>query len=214
MKKKVTRRQFAKYLSHSAIAAAFFKTIISERALGAVPGKNLVIFSHPNGHKNWQLTRQAVMASRMANRALLCQGMYYNTNGISHGGAANLLRFQANQGGSFDIDLNKALGLKTMRVSIDFNPNQNADIMCRDANGQLGQIYDNPQQAFGQFFGASAEPVDPGTQNDIYAGRKSIVDHCLDDVNRLKSELGSMGSLFDDNMSALVDLQKEIVALQ
>ena len=182
--------------------------------MGAVPGKNLIIFSHPNGHKNFQLTQQAINGSGMGNRALMIRGMSYNTNGISHGGASNLLRFQANQGGSFDSDLAKAVGAKNTKVAIDFNPNQNADIMCRDENGQLGQIISSPQKAFDSVFGLSANPVDEGTQNDIYGGKKSIVDHCLEDVNRLKNSLGSLGPLFDDNISALVDLQKEITLLQ
>lgn len=214
MSRKVSRRDFARFLSHSAIAAAFGRALISERALGAVPGKNLVIFTHPNGHKNWQLTQNAVNSTGMGGRALISQGMFYNTNGISHGGGQNLIRFNANQGGSFDIDLAQATGAKALRMAIDYNPGQNSDNICRDANGQLGQVYLNPQRAFDDLFGASMLPIDQGQRQDIYAGKKSIVDHCLEDVNRIKSRLGSLGTVFDDNLAALVDLQKEITALQ
>ncbi|SMF01826.1 DUF1552 domain-containing protein [Pseudobacteriovorax antillogorgiicola] len=214
MTRKVTRRQFAQYLRNGAIAAAFSKTIISEQALGAVPGKNLVIFSHPNGHKSWGLTQAAVNGTGMASRALLSEGMFYNTNGISHGGAANILRFNANQGGSFDIDLDQAMGIKTLRLAIDFNPNQNQDNMCRDANGQLGRIVDNPQKAFDDLFSDAAVITDPGMRQDIYAGKKSIIDHCLEDVRKIKSGLGSLGSLFDENLQALIELQEQILTLQ
>lgn len=214
--KKINRRSFFRYASNGIIAGALGRVFQETQAFGEEGRLKLLICTTPNGHFDFQSTKAALSSSLSAD-TLSRYALFLNNmdnastvneggQGIGdwHGGESALLSFNTfkSSGPSFYTTIP---GLKKAYLGVDVFDR----VYARDSSGGQVAVLNDPAAAMGSIFGGSALKLNSYDMALIQSGQKSILDPCLDDINKLKAELGSDGALFDDYVFALKAMMSE-----
>ena len=208
--KKINRRSFLRHCSNGIIAGALGRTLMETQAFGQEGTLKLLLCTTPNGQFSSEATRQAFSAAispaTLAANALFLEGMNnastVNENGDGvgdwHGGESALFSFNTSKasGPSFYTALS---GLNKAYLGVDVGDR----VYARDSSGGQVTVQNDPGTALASVFGGSLLRLNSFDARLVQEGKKSILDPCLDDVKRLRRDLGRDGAMFDDYVYAL-----------
>ncbi|MES2744998.1 MAG: DUF1552 domain-containing protein [Bdellovibrionota bacterium] len=215
---RVNRRSFARYVSHSMMAAALSRLFTETQAFGATGSLKTMICTSPNGHVNWESTRAAIKGAmdpalfskyvlflENINNAATYNEMTGNTSGDWHVAEGALLSFRPTKddGPSFFSPLSN---LKKIHLTV----NSSSRTYIKDTSGGNVALLSDPATAMRTIFGQSYNALSNTDLKLIENGKKNILDPCLDDIKSLRTRLGSDGAHFDDYLYSLQEMYKRL----
>ncbi len=219
--KRINRRSFFRYASNGIIAGALGRVFQETQAFGIEGSLKLLICTTPNGHFSFDSTRTALSSSlspsTLSQYALFLKGLdnasTVNEGGEGigdwHGGESALLSFNTfkSSGPSFYTTI---AGLNKAYLGVDVGDR----VYARDSSGGQVAVLNDPSSALRSVFGGSALRLNSYDMALVQSGKKSILDSCLEDVSRIRRDLGGDGALFDDYVYALQDMLKKTSSVE
>lgn len=224
----LSRRGLLRFAGLSAVGLPLMRVLLeSEAAFGAAAAKRAVIVYYPDGNIASRFFPASPgvaptlpyitspLAPWMSNIALV-QGLEYRVTGSHEAGAAFCLTGTAKADARYSIDsyLGDRLGgsfpKKALRLGVGSNFQTGSDkYVSYLSSGALATIQDNPRAAFQDVFGSPAEG--PGDAAQLAAGRKSVLDFALGELQSLKLRLGSLEQAkLDEHLTALRELERRL----
>ena len=212
---RVSRRNFLRFVSHGLVAGALSRTFLATKAFGAEGRLKLLLLTTPNGHFSSEATREAftqVLSPSVAQQASFLEGLDFaatiNESGQGvgdwHGGESALLSFneQKFSGPSFYTSIPNL-----QKTYLDIGVGDR--VYARDSSGGQVNSLNDPALALQATFGGNALGLNSYQSAAIRSGKMHVLDPCLDDIRRLRRELGSDGAIFDDYLYALQQVYRK-----
>lgn len=210
--KRITRRHFTRYVSHSILGAALTRTFVETQAFGAQGRLKIMLCTTPNGHLNFEITKAALksgMSQSVANQhGLFFKGVYNSClQGDWHWTEGGLFGFGTSKGSKASFYTTIPNLEKTYLAVQKAKP----PAYPRDSSGGEVKIITNPAAVLQKNFGLSLAGQNSFALADLRSGKKHVLDSSLDDLKRLRAELGSDGVIFDDHVYALQSIYEKHV---
>ena len=219
----IDRRSLFRYLSNTAVAAPFLRTLFETEVFGANTAKRAVFFWFPSGivHKYWHpeatgsnfdfpLSLEPLKA--LKNDLALVKGVNYDC-GHHHNPGTRYCLTGTSAGPSVDTILGDKL-----KADVRF-PNLRLGTFTQLRSGYdsavswtqastPAPIEDNPKKAFAALFGTAGLSL---AENDPNKAEKSVLDFCIADIKSLQKKLGSIEQpKLDSHLTALRELERRI----
>ncbi|MDD9951998.1 MAG: hypothetical protein OXT67_10600 [Zetaproteobacteria bacterium] len=211
--KKVTRRHFTRYVSHSLIGAALSRTFIETRAFGAEGRLKIMLCTTPNGHMDFASTKSALMSGLSSTagqgQALFIKGLMNSCyNSDWHGSEGGLFGLHAVKQGkpSFYTTTISNTEQVVLAVSRGQNP-----AYPRDSSGGATKAFTTPEGVLKRKLGLFLGGINTFNLAEVKKGKQHVLDQSLADIRKIRQQLGSDGRIFDDHLYALQALYREHV---